>query len=336
MARPPRNRIIGVLLLVSAAAFGCGSNESPSDDADPAAAATRPMTLFTCANEKTEQAVVDNFTGSHPGSKIDVFRAPTGQLNARIAGDVRSGGLKADVIWACDPLTMNSYAGQGLIDSWKPANASAIPAQYQTADYVGAHLLYVVAVVHKDVPAPTAWADLTKPDYKDAVAFPSPGFAASALGMLGYFAATPGYGLDYFKALKANGAVQVNTPDEVLTGVASGTYKAGITLANSAYAAQKKGSPIEIAWPQPGAVAVYGPIAVTTKKDVSPIAEEFVTYVSSRDGQAAMAGTGVYVTMEGESVLPVPDSAPIVSPDWPKLFADTDSLLRQYRAIYGG
>jgi len=328
--------IVGLLLLGAAVSSGCGSNESSRQNPDQAAAPAAAMTLFTCANEKTEQALVANFTQSHPGSKIDVFRAPTGQLNARIAGDVRAGGLTADVIWACDPLTMSSYAGQGLINSWKPTNAGAIPTRYQTADYVGAHLLYVVAVVHKGVPPPSSWADLTKPEYEDAVALPSPGFAASALGLLGYFAATPGYGLDYYKALKANGAVQVNTPDEVLTGVASGTYKAGITLANSAYAAQKKGSPIEIAWPQPGAVAVYGPIAVTTKKDVSPISEDFVTYVSSREGQAAIAETGVYVTMEGVAGPPIPDGAPIVSPDWPALSADTSSLLQQYRAIYGG
>jgi hypothetical protein len=68
-----------------------------------------PITLYTCVNDTTIQPVIQKFEAAHAGAKVDLFRAPTGQLNARVASDVRSGGLKADVIWACDPLTMQDY-----------------------------------------------------------------------------------------------------------------------------------------------------------------------------------------------------------------------------------
>ena len=103
--------------------------------------------------------------------------------------------------------------------------------------------------------------------------------------MLGYFASTRGYGMAYYEALKSNGAKQVNSPDNVLTGVAQGTYRAGFALANAAYAAQKKGSPIEIVWPAPGAIAIYAPIGLTAKKKPSALAEDFAAFVASRAGQ---------------------------------------------------
>ena len=37
-----------------------------------------------------------------------------------MASDVRSGGLKADVIWACDPLTMQDYRDKELVGGWMP------------------------------------------------------------------------------------------------------------------------------------------------------------------------------------------------------------------------
>ncbi|MGI8697361.1 MAG: extracellular solute-binding protein [Mycobacteriales bacterium] len=293
------------------------------------------MTLYTCASSNVVQTVVAAFEKAHAGAKLNVFRAPTGQLNARVAADTRSGGIRADVIWACDPLTMHGYDSQGLLRRWSPPNASDIPTAYRTTHFAGIDMLYMALVVHKGVPAPTSWADLTKPEYRGEVALPSPSFAASALGMLGYFAAAPGYGIGYYRHLKSNGAVQVNAPADTLTGVDRGTYKAGFTLANAAYLDQRKGSPIEVIWPRPGAIAIYAPIGVTTKKHPSPLGEQFAAYAASRAGQRLMAEQDTYVTIAGLGGPPIPVGSPIVSPDWPSLFGNYRSTLARYVAIFG-
>jgi iron(III) transport system substrate-binding protein len=293
------------------------------------------MTLYTCATDTTVQAVIDGFTAKHPGTSIDLFRAPTGQLNARIAADLRSGGIGADVLWACDPLTMQGYLDQGVVRSWLPANASDVPAQYRTADYVGVDLLYVVVAVHTGVAAPQTWQDLTQPAYTDRIAIPNPEVAASALGLLGYLSAAPDYGIDFYQSLKDNGAVQLDSPTDVVTGIAQGTYDAGIVLANAAYAAKADGSPIEVIWPKPGAVAVYAPIAPTTKEGAGPLAEAFIAYVASEEGQHAMAATNVYPVLDTVPGPTVPSDANVISPDWSQLFGGTDALLASYRAIFG-
>ena len=166
---------------------------------------------------------------------------------------------------------------------------------------------------------------------------PDPGFAASALGLLGYFDSAAGYsGPEFYQALADNGAVQVDSPTDVLTGVAQGTYDAGIVLANAAYQAQEEGSPIEVVWPEPGGVAIYAPIAITTRTEAEPLAEAFVTFVASEDGQRVMARTNVNPVLDGVPGPPIPDGAAVISPDWATLSAGSDELLARYRTIFGG
>jgi iron(III) transport system substrate-binding protein len=322
------------LALAAAAAvlpLSCGG-----DGDGEAGAAADEVTLYTCASDEPVQAVIEDFESANPGTNVALFRAPTGELNAKVAAEVRSGGLRADVVWGCDPLTMQSYVDQDLIGGWTPDNAEAIPASYRTDDYVGVALLYMVAVHNNEAPAPKAWSDLYGEDYTDAVAVPDPSFAASALGALGYFAQAEGYGIEFYAALRDNGAVQVATPDEVTTGVAQGVYRAGMTIANSAYLAQENGSPIGVVWPEPGAIAIYGPIALATERAESALAQDFIEYVVSEEGQTALAEAGSYPTLPGVPGPTIPEDAPIVLPDWDAIAAEKDALLSDYQQIFPG
>ncbi|MDQ6658337.1 MAG: extracellular solute-binding protein [Actinomycetota bacterium] len=301
-----------------------------------AAAETSSLTLYTCASENVEQAVVTAFQAAHHGITVNVFRAPTGKLNAKVAADQRSGGIKADVIWACDPLTMHGYDAQHLLGSWSPPNAADFPAAYRTAHFTAVDLLYMVLAVHKGAPKPSTWSELTGPAWKDAVALPSPSFAASAFGMLGYFASAKDYGLDYYRHLKANGAKQLDSPADVLTGVEQGTYQAGFTLANGAYHDQAKGSPIEVVWPMPGAVAIYAPIGITSKPNLSSAASSFADYTASVEGQKLMAKQGTYVVLPGMGGPPLPAGSPVASPDWTIVFGSSKTLLADYARVFGG
>src|SRR3954465_136202 len=281
-----------VLLLLTPCAGGdtrtrttAGAESTPTTD-EP-----KTLTLYTCLSDTSIQPVIAAFEKDETGSAVDLFRAPTGELNARVAADARSGGLKADVIWGCDPLTVQAFVDQDLVGGWTPPDAAAIPAKFRTDDYVGAHVLYMVALHRTDVPAPRSWADLAGGDY-GTVAVPDPSVAASAFGTLGWFAASPQYGVGFYADLKRNGAVQVKTPDDVTTGVAQGLYDAGITTANSAYAAKDAGSPVDVVWPEPGAIAIYGPVALATHSAGSEVAKSFISFVVGTDGQKVLAKSG--------------------------------------------
>ncbi len=324
-SRVTAGRVSALLLLVLLAACGGGSSGGSTKE---------QITLYTCVSDTTVQPMIEQFQSDHPGVQVQLYRAPTGDLNARVAADVRSGGLQADVVWACDPLTMHGYADQQLVGGWTPSDAAAIPRRYRTSDYVGAAVLYLVAIHHDGTPAPGSWSDLATRAYPN-VALPDPHFAASALGALGFFSNAPGYGLDFYQALKDNGAVQVSSPDDVVAGVAQGVYEAGITIANSAYAADQAGSPVAVTWPKPGAIAVYGPIALARDSARASSAKDFISYVVSRQGQETLAKAGSYPSLPGVSGPTVPEGAPVVYPDWPTIQARQDRLLSEYAQIFG-
>lgn len=316
-----------ILILVSLLlATACGGTQPT---AKPAA-----LTLYTCVSDTTIQPVLREFEKTHPGRTVDLYRAPTGELNARVAGDVRSGGLRADVIWACDPLTMQGYLAQNLVGGWVPE--TNIPAAVRTADYVGVAMLYMVAVIAKGTSPPGSWSDLTDQEYRGEIALPDPKTAASALGALGYFAQDQQYGLDFYAALKKNGAVQVSTPENVTTGVAEGVYRAGLTTANSAYAAQKSGSPIEVVWPAPGAIGSYGPVALARHSGESAAAKDFISFVTSKEGQTVIGKSGSYPTLADVEGPTMPAHAPVIYPDWSKLSTQKGDLLTSYSRIFGG
>jgi iron(III) transport system substrate-binding protein len=315
MAKGRRGTIwFSALLQVWLLAACGGSSASPAQS----------ITLYTCVNDTTIQPVLTQYQATHPGAKVELFRAPTGQLNARVASDIRTGGLKADVIWGCDPLTVQDYVAQGLVGGWTPE--TEIPATVRTPDYVGIAMLYLVAITRKGVKAPASWPDLAS---AGKVAVPDPNLAASALGALGFF------GTKFYANLKDYGAVQVGTPDDVTTGVAQGTYDAGMTIANSAYAAQEKGSPITVSWPKPGAVAIYGPVAISKTAKNAEAAKDFISYLTSREGQTVIGSAGSYPTLPDVAGPEKPNGAPIVYPDWNALTSQKAALLEDYAKIFG-
>ena len=143
------------LLLSFLLVAACGNGAQPAASGDV-------ITLYTCVNDTTIQPVIKQFEQANPGKTVNLYRAPTGDLNARVAGDVRSGGLKADVIWACDPLTMQNLVNQHLVGGWTPE--SDIAPDVRTSDYVGVAVLYLVGVTHRGVAAPHSWSDLARPE----------------------------------------------------------------------------------------------------------------------------------------------------------------------------
>lgn len=312
------------------------SDGAPSARAPSARAPSGTIHLYTSVTQDTVDAVLAAYRTAEPNVTVDVFRAPTGQLDARIASEQRSGGIGADVLWGTDPLSVQAYAAQGLFRPWAPADAAAVPDAYHTDTFWGTRILDLVMVYPAGLAAPPRdWHDLTTSAFSGSVVIPDPGFSGSAFGALGYFATADGYGIGFYRALKANGATQVEAIPQVVTDVAEGRYHAGITLAKVARDAIAKGSPLRITWPSSGAIAIYSPIAVFRDAQNAQAAESFASFVLSRAGQAAIAATGWQPIRSDVGGGP-PVGGPQVGPDWQLLFSRQEALMQQYRAIFGG
>jgi iron(III) transport system substrate-binding protein len=292
------------------------------------------LRLYTSVTQGTVDAVVEAFGRDHPDVPIEVFRAPTGELTARIAAEQREGGIQADVIWLTDPLSMQQYDADELLLSFTPAEVGQVPSEFRADRFWGTRVLSMVIIQPAGIDPPlVGWTDLADPE-RAPVAVPDPGFAGSAFGAMGYLALADGFGFEFYERLAASGGVQVNSPGDVVTGVAEGRFAAGMTLAFSARAAIKKGSPIEIVWPAPGAIALYSPIAIFSTAANPDAAREFVDFVLTVEGQEAIAATGWQPVRE--DVAWTASTGPIVTPIWEDVFDRQDELLGRYREIFGG
>jgi iron(III) transport system substrate-binding protein len=332
--------VLPVLLAGLAACSSSAANSTASTAANSSASnhATQQITLYTSVTQNTVTAVVNGFAKADPGVKVTVFRATTGQLNTRIAADQHSGGLRADVIWGTDPLSMESYAQQNLFKPWPLPSLSGVPAADKTTYFWGTRELYLVIAAHKGFsPLPKTWADLTAAAYKGKVALPDPAAAGSAFAALGYFDTAPGFGMSYYRALKANGAVQVSTVPEVVTDVAEGRYQLGITLDSEARSAVAAGSPVVMDWPTDGAISLYSPIAETVAATggADTATQAFLKYVLSASGQTAIGKTGWQPVLPGIAGPARPAGATEVYPGWSALFGRQQQILQQYQAIFG-
>lgn len=345
----PRSVVV-IALMAAALVAGCSAapgaatfdtvpapttQASPSPAITPVPAASGTVTLYATVTASTVEAVVAAYQAANPGVTVEVFRAPTGEVAARIAAEQRDGGVRADLFWLTDPLSIQPYEADGLLAAYAPSAATQLDAGDQTAATWGTRLLNMIMVTGADLATPpTGWDDLTDPAFADAVALPDPGFAGSAFGLLGYFSQDPAYGMAFYQRLKDNGAVVVKSPDEVTTGVAEGRFKAGITLDFSARSAIDKGSPVELVWPASGAVTMASPIAIVGASDNVVAARSFVDYVLSAEGQATIAATGWQPVLPDVAGGPSIDGLQ-VRPDFAALDGQQDRLLADFRAIFG-
>ena len=330
----PAAGLLALLAALVTLIAACSS--SPATGTTTSSSTPPSITLYTSVTQNTVDSVLAGFKAKYKGADVTVFRATTGAINARLAADERTGGVRADVIWGTDPLSMQAYAAQKLLAGNPISSPPGIPTKYETGTLYPTRLLYLVIVAHKGLtPMPTSWSDLTDAAYKGEVAIPDPAAAGSALAALGYFASTPGYGMAFYQKLKANGAVQVATVPEVVTDVAEGRYQLGITLDSEVRTAVAAGSPVQLVWPKPGPITLYSPIAVTKASKHATAADEFLDYVMSADAQKRIAATGWQPVLPGIPGPPIPVGVTGVTADWPKLFGEQQSLLQQYQALFG-
>lgn len=315
-------RALIAICLTMALITGCAGSGSEDDGV---------LRIYTSVTQDTVDAVVEGFEAKNPGTSVEVFRAPTGELTARIATELRDEDLQADVLWMTDPLSILQYDRDGLLREWTPDNVDVVPEVFRTDSSFGTRVLNLVIIANDGLTNPPEdWSGLLS--VEGGVAVPDPGFAGSAFAALGFFALDPRFGIDFYRELRSSGAVQVRSPGDVVTGVAEDIYVAGITLDRSARDAVEDGSPVVMVWPESGAISMYSPIAVVDSTGTDT-AEDFVEYVLSQEAQTAIAETGWEPVRDD---VEWPDLGRRQTIDWSQAFDRQEQLLAQYTEIFGG
>src|SRR6266576_3813130 len=160
-----RKIILGLALALSASPALAQDFGSP----ELIAAANKEgrLVYYTANFAEVEQQVIKAFNKRFPDIKIEMVRAPGGQLITRIKTEAAAGKLSADVVNHSDRALMLEI--ENLFMDYAPPNAAdylqdvLVSPKFWPQATLGWAIAYNSAIVKNP---PKSWMDLTKPEYK--------------------------------------------------------------------------------------------------------------------------------------------------------------------------
>jgi iron(III) transport system substrate-binding protein len=246
------------------------------------------LVYYTANFAEVEQQVIKAFNKRFPEIKVEMVRAPGGQLITRVKTEAAAGKLAADVVDHSDRALMLPLVD--LFQDYAPPNA----ADYRPDSMISpklwprATLVWSIAYNTELVKnPPKTWMDLTKPEYNN-----------KQIGQV--FAASGGttwtrimferqvLGEDYWKKQAATNPVLYPSGAPTSDALVRGEVSIAPLLYNAIYPKQKEGAPIKIFFAPEG--APVNPYASGIPKTAAHpnAAKLFLNWCLSEEGQTFM------------------------------------------------
>ena len=278
-----RNVIVVSLVLIL---VGCGG-----------ALAKETLLIYTSTPVEIMTRFEQLFEAKYSDIDLQVFRSGTGTIASKIAAERAAGRIMADLIWVAEYTYLEQLKAEGLLYKYESPEAKNIPALLIDPDgyYYGARIFAMVIAYNTNLvkDPPRKWTDLLDPQWKGQIIVANPTYSGSiaiAAAVLGL-----NYGLDFFRGLAANETTVVQGNSQVVTEVAAGAYKVGLTLDNMVRDLQAQGSPIGLVYAEDGPIFLPSPIAIFSTSQHLEAAKKFVDFVLSAEGQRALVEIGRYI-----------------------------------------
>jgi len=249
------------------------------------------------------------FEEDHPDIDVQVYRSGTGTITAKIAAEREAGKVLADIVWVADYAYFESLKELDLLHPYESPEAVNLPEIFLDPDrcYYGARIFSMVIAYNTllvDDP-PRRWTDLLNPKWRGQIVTGNPQYSGS--NVVATTALCLEYGLSYFKGLRENEIAVVRGNSQAAAEIAAGAYMVGFTLDNIARGMKAQGSPIDLVYPEDGAVFLPSPIAIIKTSEHLEAAKTFVDFVLSPAGQEALVEYGFYIPARPD-VAPPPDT----------------------------
>jgi iron(III) transport system substrate-binding protein len=289
--------LVAALALTAASAFiaaGCGGSSDSSDSSGS-------LTLYSSQHEPITEALVEGFEEAN-GAAVEVRYGEDEGLASQI--EQEGDASPADVFFAENTPPLEALAGNELLAEVDASTLDEVPSQYNspTGHWVGVAARETVMVYDPDLVAadelPASILDLAGPEWKGrlGIAPSEPDFVpiVSAIEKLDGEAAAKGW-LEGF----ADNAKRYNDNEGIIAAVNSGQIAAGIVNHYYWYeAAAEEGKdsvPSKLHYfgdEDPGALVNISGAGALASSDEPELAQEFLAYVVSEEGQSQIASSG--------------------------------------------
>ena len=198
----------------------------------------------------------------HPDLDIKWVRDSTGIITAKLLAE--KANPQADMVWGLAVTSLKLLADQGYFQPYAPKGVEALDQKYvdsaKPPQWVGqrvwvASLCFNTIEAQKhQLPTPTSWQDLLKPEFKGQVVMPNPN--SSGTGYLDVSAWLQMWGKDqgwkYMDGLHDNIAQYTHSGSKPCKMAAAGEVPVGISFAYRGAQEKSKGAPVEVIAPKEG------------------------------------------------------------------------------------
>lgn len=299
------------------------------------------ITLYTSEPQAKADALVSAFNEIHPEVTVEIFRAGTGDLTARIAAEQTSGGVQADILLAADAGTFENYAADGLLAQYTPQDVESLNPDVVDDEnyYVGTRIIPTVIAYNTTMitTPPTSWQELTQAEYADKIVMPNPDVSGAAAYNAAVWMNEDALGEEWLEDLAQNNPVIADSNGPVSQAVATGTQPVGIVVDYLVRELAVQGSPIAVAYPTEGVPYVSQPAGIFADSDSPEAAQAFVDFLVSAEGQK-LAVEQAYLPVRSD--VGSPDGAPemsditILSPDLETIRSSQDAAVETFRTLF--
>jgi len=299
------------------------------------------LTLYTSVPQNIVDRLQTDYKAKAPGVTLEVFRAGSSEVEAKMAAEKQAGTIQADLVWVAEPSTYEDFKAQGILLTFSPKEAGVLPAEMKDKDgtyYAGRLINMVVAYNAKANPKPAGWNDLLKPAYKGKLGFPTPANSGAAEAAVRTLVDAQGFGWDYFKQFRANGGKQIKNNSAVQEQLSTGEILVAALLDYMIRDAKGKGSPVDYAWPAEGAVFIPSPIAIIKTTKNPDAAKAFVDHLLSKEGQISLVKLGDFIPVRsdvsGSPGTPTLAQIKRLATDWKMVREKRQDTKDQFEAIF--
>lgn len=285
------------LRLIFALAFalaGCRIEWATPQTSGPAAAAqteapSGDVWIYTSMYRPVVDALDPLIKKELPQVTVHWYQAGSEKVLARLEAELSAGGTQADIIATSDPFLYARFKTEGRWHRYVSPNSQRIPRSLVDLDgeFAAIRVSTMVLAYRKGIAAvPASFAELSDPRWTGEVALGDPLTSGTAFTWAVFM--EQAYGADYFEKLRKNGARIAGGNAAVLQKLEGKEAQVGVLLLENALIAQAKGSPIEIRWPDDGAVVIPGFAGILKTSRHTRAAQAVIDVMLSAQGQAVI------------------------------------------------
>jgi iron(III) transport system substrate-binding protein len=294
---------------------------------------------YTADFTEVEQEIIKAFNKRFPFVKVEMVRAPGGQLITRIKTEAAAGKLNADAVNHSDRGLMQGIAD--LFQDYTPPNAKdyrddvLVSPKLWPRSTLGWSIAYNTELEKNP---PKTWMDLCKPEYGPKkigqVIAPSGGTTWTRIMF-----ERQTFGDDYWKKQAATQPILYPSGAPTSDAMVRGECSIAVLLYNIAYIKKRDGAPVEAIFPSDGVPLNYYAAGVTKTAANPNAAKLFLNWCMSEEGQAFQIKELGYLTALKNPPLNPPGYDPKVIKTWSPNFEQyvklRDQWIEEWNKVYG-